>query len=131
MKIIEQANQEALRRMLAGEPTLVDVVPAAQAIPDLKDHMILHAGPPIGWEEMCGPLRGAVMGIAVFEGWAKDLDEAATKAAAGSFAFDSIRFKKANPRTSVAQGLNERLVAAGFGKVAAVGVIRARVPLCG
>ncbi len=87
MKIIEQANEEALRRMLAGEPTLVDVVPASQAIPDLKDHMILHAGPPIGWDRMCGPLRGAVMGIAVFEGWAKDLDEAAAKAAAGSFAF--------------------------------------------
>jgi len=87
LKIIEQANEEALRRMLAGEPTLVDVVPASQAIPDLKDHMILHAGPPIGWDRMCGPLRGAVMGIAVFEGWAKDLDEAAAKAAAGSFAF--------------------------------------------
>jgi hypothetical protein len=87
LKIIEQANQDALRRMLAGEPILVDVVPASQAIPDLKDRMILHAGPPIGWDRMCGPLRGAVMGIAVFEGWAKDLDEAGTKAAAGSFAF--------------------------------------------
>src|SRR5262245_51028027 len=73
--------------MLAGEPILVDVVPAAQAIPDLADHMILHAGPPIGWERMCGPLRGAIMGIAVFEGWAKDLDDAGKKAAAGSFAF--------------------------------------------
>jgi hypothetical protein len=84
---IEEANQEVLRRMLAGEPTLVDVVPAAQAIPELADHMILHAGPPIGWEAMCGPLRGAIMGIAVFEGWAKDLDDAGKKAAAGSFAF--------------------------------------------
>jgi len=52
LKIIEQANEEALRRMLAGEPTLVDVVTASQAIPDLKDHMILHAGPPIGWDRM-------------------------------------------------------------------------------
>jgi Protein of unknown function (DUF1116) len=84
---IEEANQEALRRMLAGEPTLVDVVPAVQAIPDLADQVILHAGPPIGWDRMCGPLRGAVMGIAVFEGWADDLDEAGEKAAAGSFAF--------------------------------------------
>jgi hypothetical protein len=84
---IEQANQEALRRILAGEPTLIDVVPAAQAIPDLADHMILHAGPPIGWDRMCGPLRGAIMGIAVFEGWAEDLDAAGEKAAAGSFAF--------------------------------------------
>jgi hypothetical protein len=58
-----------------------------QAIPDLADQVILHAGPPIGWDRMCGPLRGAVMGIAVFEGWADDLDEAGEKAAAGSFAF--------------------------------------------
>ena len=68
LQIIEEANQEALRRILAGEPILVDVVPASQAIPDLADRMILHAGPPIGWERMCGPMRGAVMGIAVFEG---------------------------------------------------------------
>jgi hypothetical protein len=87
LKLIEEANQEALRRILTGEPILVDVIPAAQAIPDLADHMILHAGPPIGWEQMCGPMRGAVTGIAVFEGWAKDLDDAANKAMVGSFAF--------------------------------------------
>ena len=86
-KKIDAANQEALRRMLAGEPILVDVVPASQAIPDVADRTILHAGPPIGWDRMCGPMRGAVMGIAVFEGWAKDLDDAAKKAAAGAFAF--------------------------------------------
>src|SRR5262245_61878140 len=87
LKIIDEANQEALRRILAGEPIRVDVVPASEAIPDLADHMILHAGPPIGWERMCGPMRGAVTGIAVFEGWAKDLADAERKAAAGSFAF--------------------------------------------
>ena len=54
--------------MLSGDPVLVDVIPAAEAIPELKDHMILHAGPPIGWKHMCGPMRGAVTGIAVFEG---------------------------------------------------------------
>jgi len=80
LKLTEEANQEALRRILTGEPILIDVVPAAQVIPDLADHVILHAGPPIGWEEMCGPMRGAVTGIAVFEGWAKDLDDAANKA---------------------------------------------------
>ena len=87
MKIIDQANQDALARILGGEPILVDVVPASQATPELTDRMILHAGPPISWDRMCGPLRGAVMGIAVFEGWAKDLDDAAAKAAAGAFSF--------------------------------------------
>ena len=87
MKIIDQANHEALRRILGGEPVLVDVVPASEAIPDLADHSILHAGPPIDWDRMCGPMRGAVMGIAVFEGWANDLDDAAQKAGSGSFGF--------------------------------------------
>jgi uncharacterized protein DUF1116 len=87
VKPIDEANQEALRRMLAGDPVLVDVVPASQAIPQLADRVILHAGPPIGWERMCGPMRGAVTGIAAFEGWAKDLDDAAAKAGAGAFAF--------------------------------------------
>jgi uncharacterized protein DUF1116 len=87
VKRIDDANQEALRRILVGEPILVDVVPASQAIPALADRMILHAGPPIGWDRMCGPMRGAVTGIAVFEGWADDLDDAAGKAASGAFAF--------------------------------------------
>jgi len=87
LKIIDEANRETLRRMLAGEPVLVDVMPAAEAIPELKERMILHAGPPVSWPRMCGPMRGAVMGIAVFEGWAKDLNDAATQAAAGAFAF--------------------------------------------
>jgi hypothetical protein len=87
LKSIDQANREALRRIIEGEPILVDVVAGSQAIPELADNVILHAGPPIGWERMCGPMRGAVMGIAVFEGWSKDLDDAAAKAATGAFSF--------------------------------------------
>lgn len=63
METIEQANREAVRRMLAGDPVLVDVVPAAEAIPGLRENMILHAGPPIEWDCMCGPMRGAIAGI--------------------------------------------------------------------
>ena len=84
---IARANSEAVRRILAGDPVLVDVVPAEAALPGIGDRMILHAGPPIGWDRMCGPMRGAVTGIAVFEGWARDLDDAARKAEAGAFAF--------------------------------------------
>src|SRR5215467_12302144 len=87
VKSIDEANQGALKGILDGDPHLIDVVPAAQAIPELKDGMILHAGPPITWERMCGPLRGAIMGIAAFEGWAADLDDAAAKAAGGAFTF--------------------------------------------
>ena len=102
MKHIEDANREALERMLSGDPVLVDVVPASQAMPDLKDRMILHAGPPIGWERMCGPMRGAVTGIAVFEGWAPDLDAAAAMAADGAFAFHpNHHFDAVGPMTGL------------------------------
>ena len=85
---IEAANAEAVRRMLAGDPWLVDVVPAREALGRLGDRHILHAGPPIGWDRMCGPMRGAVTGIAVYEGWAADLEDAERLAAAGAFVFE-------------------------------------------
>lgn len=86
MEKIEAANKQALERLLSGTPVLIDVIPAHEAIPELRDKMILHAGPPIGWERMCGPMRGAIAGIAVFEGWATDLAEA--ERMAGDDAFD-------------------------------------------
>ena len=82
---IREANSEAVKRMLEAEPVLVDVVTASEAIPDLEEGMILHAGPPIDWDRMCGPMRGAVAGIAVFEGWAEDLSEAENLAESGAF----------------------------------------------
>lgn len=102
MKIIEDANREALYRMLAADPVLVDVVPASEAIPALKERMILHAGPPVEWERMCGPMRGAVTGIAVFEGWAPDLDAAEKMAAEGAFEFHpNHHFDAVGPMTGM------------------------------
>jgi len=99
---IDDANQEALDRLLAAEPVLVDVVPAAEAIPALAPRMILHAGPPIGWDRMCGPMRGAIAGVAVFEGWAEDLDAAMGMAAEGFFDFHpNHHFDAVGPMTGL------------------------------
>ncbi len=88
--------------MLAADPVLVDVISTAEAIPALRENMILHAGPPIEWDRMCGPMRGAVAGIAVFEGWASNLDEAAKMAAAGEFAFHpNHHFDAVGPMTGM------------------------------
>ncbi|MGQ0662816.1 MAG: DUF1116 domain-containing protein [Pseudomonadota bacterium] len=84
---IETANREALERMFAADPVLIDVRPAGEAIAGLGARMILHAGPPIAWARMCGPLRGAIAGAIVFEGWAPDLLAAERLAAAGGIAF--------------------------------------------
>ena len=101
-KRIEDANQKALKRMLSGDPVLVDVIPASEAIPELKEHMVLHAGPPIGWNRMCGPMRGAVAGIAVFEGWAPDLKTAEGMATEGAFDFQpNHQFDAVGPMTGM------------------------------
>ena len=88
---IAKANAEGLRRMLGADPVLLDVVPAGKAMPELAKpggrHLVLHAGPPIGWERMCGPMQGAVAGALVFEGWAPDLEAAARLAASDKVQF--------------------------------------------
>jgi hypothetical protein len=85
---IDAANQVAVRRMLEGDPVLVDVVPAETVIPQLTDRLILHAGPPIEWSRMCGPMQGAIAGAILFEGWAEDLDAAGRLAASGGVRFE-------------------------------------------
>lgn len=80
---IAAANQEGMRRMMAADPVLVDVRPAGEVIAGLGDRVLLHAGPPVAWDRMCGPMQGAVAGAIVFEGWASDLDAAMKLAASG------------------------------------------------
>jgi hypothetical protein len=69
---IEKANQTAVERMMSARPLLTGVAIAKDVIPGMKENLILHAGPPIEWERMSGPLRGAVIGALLFEGLAQD-----------------------------------------------------------
>ncbi|MCX5911601.1 MAG: DUF1116 domain-containing protein [Deltaproteobacteria bacterium] len=75
-KRIEAANEEVVKRLNAGDPVLVDIAPAGEVIPGFKDRMITHSGPPIDWPRMCGAQRGAMIGAVIFEGWAKNVEEA-------------------------------------------------------
>ncbi len=102
MELIEQANREALGRLFGADPVLVDVSPAGEAIGGLGERVLLHAGPPIPWRRMCGPLRGAVAGAAVLEGWAGDLEAAGRLAAADGIAFHpNHHFGAVGPMTGV------------------------------
>ena len=85
---IEEANQQALKRLLTAQPHLVGIGRAREVVPGMRDDLFLHAGPPISWERMSGPLRGAVMGGLLLEGRAKDPQEAARLAAAGAVRFE-------------------------------------------
>jgi hypothetical protein len=87
--MVATANRTALDRLLGATPFLVDVQPAGRVIPGLAGRMLLHSGPPIAWDRMCGPVRGAIIGAALFEGWASDPKEAERLAASGSIAFDA------------------------------------------
>lgn len=85
---VEKANAEAIRRILAAEPTVIGIGIAADVVPGMAKDLILHAGPPVTWEKMCGPMRGAVIGGLIYEGLAKNAEEATALAASGKIRFD-------------------------------------------
>src|SRR5258706_14209661 len=73
---IDQANATAVDRIMSARPMLTGVATARDVIPGMKDNLLLHAGPPIDWARMSGPLRGAMIGAMLFEGLAKNEKEA-------------------------------------------------------
>jgi hypothetical protein len=85
---IELANEEAAKRLVQGDPVLVDIAPAGQVIPGLQGRMVTHAGPPIEWPRMCGAQRGAIIGMALFEGWANTIQEADAMLARGEICLE-------------------------------------------
>jgi hypothetical protein len=84
---INAANQVAVKRILNGRPSLVALGKALDLIPGMKRNLLLHAGPPISWDRMCGPMRGAIIGALVYEGLAKTSEEAEHLAASGEVEF--------------------------------------------
>jgi len=85
---IDRANAEAIRRVLTATPVLTGVARAGDVIPELGDDLLLHAGPPIAWERMAGPVRGAVIGALLYERRARTEAEAAALAASGRIRFE-------------------------------------------
>jgi hypothetical protein len=84
---VDAANRTAIERLLAAHPVLVDVRPALEVIPSMRRDLILHAGPPLEWPRMSGPLRGAIIGALLYEGRARTADEAEALAASGRLSF--------------------------------------------
>jgi len=87
-QVVDEANQVAYERFLSARPILKGVGQALTSIPGMGERMLLHAGPPIAWESMCGPMQGAMIGAMVYEGWASTAEEARTQAANGKIAFE-------------------------------------------
>ena len=85
---IEAANKKVMEIILNGQPTLLDIGVAEEVIPGMTKKTILHAGPPIKWEKMSGPLKGAVIGALIYEGLAVDEKEATELAASEEISYD-------------------------------------------
>jgi len=86
---IDAANAEAVRRLDEADPVLVDVLPARDVVPGLGDRMVLHSGPPVGWQRMSGAQRGAVIGMLLFEEWASSVEEAVALLESGAIELDA------------------------------------------
>lgn len=85
---IDAANRTAVERMISARPILTGVARAGDVVPGLRENLLLHAGPPIEWPRMSGPLRGAVIGALIFEGLAKDESEAVALVERGEIDFE-------------------------------------------
>lgn len=85
---IEKANKLATERMMDSEPHWVDMGIAEKVVPDLKGMKLLHAGPPVTWERASGPLKGALIGAVIYEGWADTPEKAKRLLETGEVVFE-------------------------------------------
>ena len=84
---VEAANRMAFERFMSAQPVLTGVGKAVETIPGLGERTLLHAGPPIEWARMCGPMQGAMIGAILFENWAQDQNSARRLAESGEIKF--------------------------------------------
>ena len=84
---INTANKEALSRIKGARPVVKNILKAGDVISGMTKKTILHAGPPISWDKMCGPMRGAVIGALMYENLASTPKEAEELAASGEIEY--------------------------------------------
>ncbi len=84
---IDRANALAVERIIAAQPVLVDVALHARDVWPGLERTLLHAGAPIAWERMCGPMQGSMIGALLYEGWAQTPQAAETMLARGEIPF--------------------------------------------
>ena len=92
---IAKANKEAIDKILSAQPTIIGIGKAIDDIPGMTKKTFLHAGPPVKWENMSGPLKGAIIGGLIYEGLASNEEEAEKLAASGEITFDSCHHHNA------------------------------------
>ena len=86
-EMIRQANEVAVNKMKNAQPYWVDIKPAHEVL-GIDKYTLLHAGPPIAWEEMCGPMRGAIVAVLKYEGLSENDEEALALAGSGKIKYE-------------------------------------------
>jgi len=92
---VTAANEIAIEHLLSAEPHIIGIGIAREVVPGMTDRTILHAGPPVPWDTMCGPMRGAVMGGLIYEKLADTPEKAAALAASGDITFEPCHHHQA------------------------------------
>ncbi|MFC1742569.1 DUF1116 domain-containing protein [Candidatus Riflebacteria bacterium] len=87
LPLIREANKKAVEIILKGMPHLIGLDIASNVIPGMKDNLILHAGPPISWDRMCGPMRGGIICALMYEGRASSVEDAERIASSGEIEY--------------------------------------------
>ncbi len=85
---IDKANAAVVERMMEARPVVTGVARALDVIPGMRENLLLHAGPPVTWERMAGPMKGAMVGALMFEGKARDWAEAEALLSSGQVSFE-------------------------------------------
>ena len=84
---ISEANKKVVEILKTSQARLVDIDKAINVVPGMKKNLILHAGPPVEWKDMAGPMQGAVIGALIYEDLAENEDDARELAASGEIEF--------------------------------------------
>ncbi len=101
---IENANAEATKRIINARPMWEDIPLRADGVwPELKNtRLLLHAGPPVAWQDMCGPMHGAMIGAVLYEGWADTVEKAQKMLSQGEIEFGQCQdFDAVGPMTGI------------------------------
>jgi Protein of unknown function (DUF1116) len=101
---IEAANAEATKRIINARPMWEDIPLRADGVwSELKNtRLLMHAGPPVAWHDMCGPMHGAMIGAVLYEGWADTVENAQKMLSSGEIEFGQCHdFDAVGPMTGI------------------------------
>ncbi|OUP64605.1 hypothetical protein B5F13_07715 [Drancourtella sp. An177] len=93
---IDEANREVIAKVVASQPVIKDNVRAKEVIPEMREgKVILHAGPPVAYENMPDPMQGSCVGAVLFEEWADNEADARKLLESGEIRFIPCHHVKA------------------------------------